>query len=69
MRDSDRKLLGGMAGLVATFAAVNGLGYLIAGDRPGYNNAQGAASFYFLVSILVSPLGMILGAHRMGGRK
>lgn len=69
MKHSDRRLLGGMLGLIATFAAVNGLGYLIAGDSPGYNSAQGAASFSFMVSIVASPLGMILGARRAAGRR
>ena len=61
MSDGDRKLLAGMSGLVATFGAVNGLGYYVAGDGPGYHSAQGGGSFFFMVSLLASPLGAVLG--------
>ena len=63
----ETKLLGAVFGGVVTLAAVNGLDYLIAGGSQGYNSAQGGANLFFLISLMVLPVGL-LGGRALGGR-
>src|SRR4051794_5302463 len=63
----EMRLPGAVFSGVVTLAAVNGPGYLIAGGSPGYNSAQGGANRFFLISILVLPVGL-LGGIALGGR-
>ncbi len=68
----ETKLLGAVFGGIVTLAAVNGLGYLIAGGSQGYNSAQGGANLFFLISIMALPVGLVGGTAlggRLGGRR
>ena len=42
--------------------AINVVGFVVAGGRPGYDSAQGGGTFYFLLSLVLGlPLGVASG--------
>ena len=45
-----------LATVVVTVLGINVLGYIIAGDNPGYRSAQGAGSFSFQISVVAAPV-------------